>query len=317
MQAKAELFRALGDEDRLRVLALCAQEELSVGELAGLMRHSQPQITKKSQPLRDLALLIARRDGARTMLSTAHNDDPVVQAAVYEGRTLVQKDGSLLRVAGVVASRDERARHLFDATDAVAPTAMFADDVIPLLPLVSALLPGRALAVDVGTGDGTILPLLSPLYERVVALDRSASRLAQCSARIAQLGCNNVRMLQGDVDDAAVQQEVTRLGGADLVVMARVLHHAARPQQVVADAARLLKRGGHLAVLEYLPHDDESMREQGDVWLGIAPEKLAEWFAGARLHALPTPSGMMPALFAARTAGLQLHLAIARRALEA
>ena len=47
-------------------------------------------------------------------------------------------------------------------------------------------------------------------------------------------------------------------GGADLVVMARVLHHAARPQDLVTGAARLLRAGGHLAIVDHLPHDDEA-----------------------------------------------------------
>ena len=34
---RVELFRLLGDEDRLRLLALCAQEELAVGELADVV----------------------------------------------------------------------------------------------------------------------------------------------------------------------------------------------------------------------------------------------------------------------------------------
>ena len=53
--ARADLFRLLGDEDRLRLLALCAEEELTVGELATLLGESQPQVTKKSQALRDAA----------------------------------------------------------------------------------------------------------------------------------------------------------------------------------------------------------------------------------------------------------------------
>nr|MBA3821993.1 winged helix-turn-helix transcriptional regulator [Deltaproteobacteria bacterium] len=65
---RADLFRLLGDEDRLRLLALCAEEELTVGELASLLGESQPQVTKKSQPLRELGLLSSRRDGTRTLL---------------------------------------------------------------------------------------------------------------------------------------------------------------------------------------------------------------------------------------------------------
>ncbi len=290
---RVELFRLLGDVDRLRLLALCAEEELTVGELAGLLDESQPQVTKKSQPLREAGLLHARKDGTRTLLSAAvAAADPVVDAALAEGRALCVRDGSLARIPVVVRQREEHARRFFDdaagadgdgAARPAVPGGAFASEALALLPMVAPLLPGRALAVDVGTGEGALVPLLAPLYERVVAVDRSAARLARCAERVATLGLANVRLLEGDVDDAAVFEDVKRKGGADIVTMARVLHHAARPQDALAAAAALLKRGGHLAVLDYLPHDDESMREQGDVWLGFDPARLRALIEGAGL----------------------------------
>src|SRR3954470_11832344 len=84
---RADLFRLLGDEDRLRLLALCAAEELTVGELATLTGESQPQITRKSQPLREAGLLAARKDGTRTLLRAEPDvvADPVVVAALEAG----------------------------------------------------------------------------------------------------------------------------------------------------------------------------------------------------------------------------------------
>src|SRR3954464_10960004 len=98
---RASLFRLLGNEDRLRLLALCAEEELTVGELAQLLGESQPQISKKSQPLREVGLLAARRDGTRTLLKSEppHGDDVVIDAAIKEGRRLCGKDGSLAKVS--------------------------------------------------------------------------------------------------------------------------------------------------------------------------------------------------------------------------
>src|ERR1700742_3489483 len=95
---RADLFRLLGDEDRLRLLALCAEEELTVGELAQLLGESQPQVTKKSQPLREAALRASRRDGTRTLLKADSSPDVVVGEAIAEGRRLCNKDGSLARV---------------------------------------------------------------------------------------------------------------------------------------------------------------------------------------------------------------------------
>lgn len=306
---RADLFRLLGDEGRLRLLALCSTEELTVGELATLLGESQPQVSKKSQPLRDAGLLHTRRDGTRTLLRAEPVTDAVVDAAVIEGKALCTRDGSLARVPHVVAQREEHSRRYFDEVTAAelaevgpGPGA----ELLGFLPIFAPLLPARALAVDLGTGDGTMLPLLSPLYERVVAVDRSPARLARCAARITALGLPNVRLREGDVDDADLAAEIGQRGGADLVLMARVLHHAARPDDAVVAAARLLKRGGHLIVIEYLPHDDESMRAQGDVWLGLPPPRLRACLDGAQLEVLQ----LAPLLTPDRPA---LQVAIGRR----
>jgi DNA-binding transcriptional ArsR family regulator len=289
MQAgRADLFRLLGDEDRLRLLALCAEEELTVGELATLLGESQPQVTKKTQPLREVGLLASRRDGTRTLLKSEIIADPVITAALEEGRSLCSKDGSLARVPRVVAQREELSRRLFDAAAAgePAPPPPVDSELLAWIPLLAPLLPGHALAIDLGTGEGTLLPLLSPLYERVVAVDRSPARLARCGARIATWGLPNVRLREGSVDDPALAQEIDSRGGADLVVMARMLVHASRPQDAIASAMRLVRPGGHLVIVDYLPHDDESLREHGHVWLGFESQKLRAWLEGAKLSVL-------------------------------
>ncbi len=293
---RADLFRLLGDEDRLRLLALCSEEELTVGELAALLGESQPQLTKKSQPLREAGLVSARRDGNRTLLRSHPATDPVVAAALEEGRSLCTKDGSLARVASIVAQREELSRRFFDESS-VEVEAAPQSDVVRWLPLLSPLLPGRELAIDLGTGDGTLLPILSPLYTRVIAIDRSASRLARCSARIASWGLPNVRLREGDVDDPGVLADVDQRGGADLVVMARMLRYASRPQDAIAAATRLLRPGAHLAIIDHVAHADESMREQGHVWLGFEPAKLRTWLDGAGLDVVtvaPMPGPERP-----------------------
>jgi ArsR family transcriptional regulator len=316
LSGRADLFRLLGDEDRLRLLALCAEEELTVGELAHLLGESQPQVTKKTQPLREVGLLASRRDGTRTLLKTdvepeaepgrfirtggVDRNHAVISAALEEGRTLCSKDGSLAKVPRVIAAREELSRRLFEtpAQDTPVPAA---DSALAWAGLLSPLLPKRALAVDIGTGEGSLLPLLSPLYERVIAVDRSAPRLARASANIASWGLPNVRLREGSVDDAAHIQEIG--ARADLVVMGRVLVHASRPQDVITSAARLLHPGGHLVIVDYLPHDDESLREQGHVWLGFEPNKLRMWLEAAKLQPLAVEPFSQP----------QLQLAVAKK----
>lgn len=277
---RADLFRLLGDEDRLRLLALCAAEELTVGELATLLDESQPQVTRKSQALREAGLLAARRDGTRTLLRAEASADPVVAAALEAGRAICLADGSLARIPALLVQREEASRQFFSRDgDGLAkgtrePAPAPSPGWAPFLPMLAPLVARRGLAVDVGAGEGTLLPLLSPIFERVVAIDRSAARLARCAERVAALGLPNVRLREGTVEDASLVQELERAGGADLVVLSRVLCHAARPQDLVAGAARVLRAGGHIALVDHLPHDEEGLREQGHVWMGFEPVRL-------------------------------------------
>lgn len=280
---RVELYRLLGDEDRLRILALCAEAELAVGELAELLDESQPQVTKKTQPLRDAHLLSARREGTRTMLVAVASEDPVISDALVEGRRLCRRDGSLARVAAIVRRREETSRRFFDEVE-VERELPSEDTSLGWLEAFAPLLASSTLAVDAGTGDGALLPLLSRLYQRVIAVDRSPARLARCAARMAKLELGNVRLREGDAEDPALFEEISRAGGADLVVCARVLHHSARPPDVLTSLARLLRRNGALLVIDYEPHEDERLREsQGDVWLGFSRAQLEDWLRRAKL----------------------------------
>jgi ArsR family transcriptional regulator len=248
--------------------------------------------------LRDAGLLGERRDGTRILLRAEAKDNPIVLAALRAGQDLCLAEGRLARIPKIVAKREETARKLF-ADGAAELSPMPTVSAEPFLPLLSALLPGHHLAVDVGCGDGLLLPLLSPLYDRVIAVDRSAARLASAAARVAQSGLPNVRLREAEMDDSNLAQEIAKAGGADLVTIVRVLQFIARPRDVIATAAQFLRAGGHLIVADHVPHKDESLREQGHVWLGFEPEKLRAWLTEAALEVVavaPLPGAFTPPL---------------------
>ena len=212
---RADLFRLLGDEARLQVLALCAEEPLTVSELAELLHDSQPQLTRKTQPLRQAGLLTARKDGTRTYLSTVVGRDPVITAALDEGRRLCRKDKSLARLPRVLLDREERSRHFFEQAPATS-TMLPSTGALAFLPMIRPLLGARAegLCVDVGAGDGALLPVLSPLFARVFAVDRSPARLAACARVVADHALANVRLLEAKLS-AEYFDVVTAMNGVD------------------------------------------------------------------------------------------------------
>jgi DNA-binding transcriptional ArsR family regulator len=281
----------LSEPIRLRLLALAADDELSIGELAELLGEGQPNISRHAAALRQAGLLRDRREGTRTLVRIAPESlrDAVVADALASGRALCERDGSLARIADVLRAR-EAAAHEFFARPSKAKVDGAPAEIGAYLAALGSLLPRRALALDAGTGDGRLLEVLAPIYERVVAVDRSVAQLARGRERVASRGFPNVSFMQAELDSPELRRILG--GGADAVFASRVLHHAPRPANVVVQLASLCAPGGALVVLDYARHDDERMREQADTWLGFEPAELrrfarAAGFEDARVIKIP------------------------------
>jgi len=249
-----------------------------------------------------------RRQGTRVFvrLTDAAHADPVVADAVGAARALFQREGTLERIGQLIRQRDAVGREFFArGVLHTADVAMVPDELAAYLMAIAPLLPRRQLAVDVGTGEGRLLDVLAPLFEHVVAVDREPAQLERAALRSKLRGYDNVTLLQGDLQSTAVHEAVSRRGLGDVVFASRILHHAPRPAEAIGQLATLTKPDGTLIVLDYAPHDDESMREQqADLWLGFAPEELARFATHAGFSA--AQSSTIPALF--RGAGPDRHL---------
>jgi DNA-binding transcriptional ArsR family regulator/protein-L-isoaspartate O-methyltransferase len=280
-----ELYRLLGEPRRLRLLGLTSEDELSIGELAELTREAQPNVSKHLKLLREAGLVAVRRQGTRAFarLSPELNGDPVLVDAVRSGRELCARDGSLSRVAEVIRARDEEARVFFEQPPSETPSSGLGE-WSAYLSALRTLVPRRGLAIDVGTGDGTLLELLAPLFDKVVAIDRSEEQVKAAQRRVASRHYDHVELIQAEYDDAAVASRIDALGGADVVFAVRLLHHAPKPQKVVSLLASLAKPGGQVVVIDYRAHEDETMRDhRADLWLGFEREELIGFATSAGL----------------------------------
>jgi ArsR family transcriptional regulator len=279
--ARWELYRLLAEPVRLRLLALAAAEELAIGELAELLREAQPNVSRHVAPLRKAGLVSVRRHGTRVLVRVAEHaeQDPVVADGLAAGSALCEEDGSLARIAEIVAQRDASAREFFGSTrgsEDLDPSAL-PREMLAYLTALAPLIGGRGLAVDAGTGSGLLLDLLAPLFEQVVAVDRENVQLERARQRARLRGFEHVQFVCDAYDGPALAEVVRQRGGADLVFASRVLHHAPKPSLAVAALAELLKPHGALIVLDYAAHEDESLREeQADLWLGFGAEELED-----------------------------------------
>ncbi len=107
VQPVAELFKALGDDRRLRIVALLSHGELCVCHLQEALRLSQPTASRHMAVLRSAGVVEARRKGSWVYYRLARQEDDArkrqLRAVVREfarRKTLRQDVERLLRVRG-------------------------------------------------------------------------------------------------------------------------------------------------------------------------------------------------------------------------
>lgn len=106
---------------------------------------------------------------------------------------------------------------------------------------------GDERVVDVGTGAGAVAVALAPLAREVVGVDAVPELLEQARRRAAEAGAANVELVEGDAASLPFPA-----GAFDVAACVRVLHHVRRPELVVAEAARVLRPGGRLLLVDQL-----------------------------------------------------------------
>ncbi|MFN3387648.1 MAG: ArsR/SmtB family transcription factor [Allosphingosinicella sp.] len=289
----SEIFRALGDSTRLRILALLRAMELSVGELAQVLGQSQPRVSRHVKILIDAGLAERRKEGSWVFLSLADAKrvDPVF-AALDRWAALDGPDpwavADAARLAAVRADRAAAAERYFAAHakdwDEIRSLHIAESEVEAAI--------GRALGtdrergrkvgrlVDVGTGTGRMIELFGRDAEQALGVDRSPEMLRLARVKLAEAGLDHAELRQADMYALPLPS-----GSADTVILHQVLHYAQQPAAAVAEAARLLGPGGRLLIVDFAPHEREELRlRDAHIRLGFADEAVLKYLKAAGLE---------------------------------
>ncbi len=277
-----DILRALADPTRLRIMRLLTRMELAVGELAQVLDQSQPRVSRHIRILAEAGLAERRREGSWVFVRgvPGTGDVPLAGAVarlIDRGETgdlafAAQAEADRLRLGQIRHARESRAADYFARHAAqwdVLRSLHSADATVEaaLRDLLGAPL-GRVL--DVGTGTGRMAELFEPTAETVVALDNSPEMLRLARARLQHLAPGRVELVQGDFAELPFAD-----AAFDTVLFHQVLHYAQSPEAVLAEAARVTRPGGRVAIVDFAPHDREDLRNaQAHVRLGFADEQV-------------------------------------------
>lgn len=295
---------SLGDVTRVRALRLLERQELSVAELCDVLQLPQSTVSRHLKVLSDDSWVECRRDGTSRLYAMAEDRPQPARRLWTLLREQVGENGQASsddqRLERVLSARQTRSQAFF-ATSAGQWDKLRGELFGPGLevPLLAGLLDPSWTVGDLGCGTGGLLEALSPFVAGVVGVDSSAAMLAAAKKRTARLP--NVRLERGAMESLPLDD-----ASLDAALVVLVLHHLPEPARAIAEAARVLKPGGRLVVMDMQPHDRAEYRAQmGHVWLGFEPAQLDRWlaetgFESSRVHPLPpSPNVKGPPLFAA------------------
>jgi ubiquinone/menaquinone biosynthesis C-methylase UbiE/DNA-binding transcriptional ArsR family regulator len=278
-------LRAAGEATRLRILALLANGELNVKDLTQILGQSQPRISRHLKLMAEAGLIRRFREGSWVFFRLADSGAEAALATAIVA-SLDLADLTLARdrarAAAVQKARAEAAQTYFKAHasewDNIRALHVAESQVEAAMD--EALGQGPFdLLVDLGTGTGRILELFGARASRALGFDLNHAMLAYARMKLERVGLHHAQVRHGDLNNVPLPD-----GTADAVVLHQVLHFLDDPSAAIAEAARLLKPGGKLLVVDFAPHELEFLREQSaHRRLGFARDQLGRLFEGAGL----------------------------------
>jgi ArsR family transcriptional regulator len=286
-----KILRAAADPTRLRILLLLKAEELSVAELQEILVMGQSTISTHLSQLKQAGLVEDRRTGKSSFYSLASSDAGIPGPVHFLDELLARAEKDAPEAAGdraamraVVKKRQDKMRAFFDSM-----AGRLGKDYVPgkswksLAEALLRLMPPLVIA-DLGSGDGAFALLLAQRAKQVIAVDSSAKMLEYGREQAARNGIENVEFRMGDMEEAPVED-----AAIDLVFFSQSLHHALHPDRAIHEAARILRPGGRIAILDLSKHRFEEARElYADERLGFSEAELMDLLEKAGFRNITT-----------------------------
>ena len=273
MTSIVKSLRVLGDTNRLRMLLLLAREELSVAELQEILGMGQSSISTHLAQLKHAGLVEDRRTGKNIWYRSKSGSEVLsglldgIQQAPEE-LPEARHDQAALEL--VLRKRQDKTRAFFDDM-----AGRLGREYVPgrswksIAEALLQLLPPMVIA-DLGAGEGAFSLLLAQRAQQVIAVDNSDRMVELGRALSGKQGVPALEYRKGDLEAVPIAD-----GTVDLALFSQSLHHALHPDRAIAEAWRILKPGGRIAILDLVQHRFAEARElYADVWLGFSEVEL-------------------------------------------
>ncbi len=264
---------SLADTTRSRLLLLLDRHELTVSELCGIMQLPQSTVSRHLKALGDSGWVSARADGTSHLYTMTRED---LDAPTRRLWSLVRDQVGPSPAGSQDQRRLQKSQEFFSSS--AAQWDRLRDELYGErfhLGALAAFAQSDWALGDLGCGTGETSATLAPFVSQIIAVDASAPMLQAARKRLQSF--TNVDLRRGDLE--ALPIDDTRLDAATLML---VLHYVPEPERALAEVSRVLKPGGRLILVDMLPHERDSYRQQmGHVWLGFSEDKMTRLLVDA------------------------------------
>jgi ArsR family transcriptional regulator len=266
---------SLADTTRSRLLLLLDRHELTVSELCGIMQLPQSTVSRHLKALADSGWVSARADGTSHLYTMTREElDPAARRLWLLVRDQVGPTPAAVqdqrRLQAALADRRTKSQEFFSSS--AGQWDRLRDELYGErfhLGALAALAQGDWVLGDLGCGTGETSATLAPFVRRVIAVDASAAMLQAARKRLQTF--DNVELRRGELEGLPIDDAML-----DAATMMLVLHYVSEPARALAEVWRVLKPGGRLILVDMLPHDRDSYRQQmGHVWLGFGEDQIS------------------------------------------
>jgi ubiquinone/menaquinone biosynthesis C-methylase UbiE len=284
MASIVKILRVVADPNRLRILLLLEGEELSVAELQEILAMGQSTISTHLSQLKQAGLVEDRRTGKNNLYRLKRENGAGVLGELFNQarHELPESKPDQAAVKRVLRKRQDKMRAFFDDV-----AGRFGRSYVPgkswksVAEALLKLMPPMVIA-DLGAGEGAFSLLLAQRAKQVIAVDTSARMVEVGRQQAKRQGVKNVDYRLGDMEEVPIDD-----ASVDLVFFSQSLHHALHPERAVAEAWRILKPDGRIAILDLAKHRFEEARElYADEWLGFSEVELESTMEKAGFHGI-------------------------------
>jgi ubiquinone/menaquinone biosynthesis C-methylase UbiE/DNA-binding transcriptional ArsR family regulator len=272
-------LKAAAEPTRLRILRLLVSGEFNVKDLTQLLGQSQPRISRHIKLLAEAGLIERHQEGSWVFVRACA--DAEVREFIGNALDMIVKNDPQIvrdqeRADQIRAARAAVAQAYFDQNAAEwdrLRSLHVAEQEVEAAILAALGAGPYELLLDLGTGTGRVLELAAGRARQLVGIDSNREMLKCARVRLDGAGLANCSVRLADIYNLPFSES-----SADAVLVHQVLHYLDNPKAALAEAARVLKPGGRLVIVDFAPHNLEFLREQhAHVRLGFAAGEIAAW----------------------------------------